>query len=525
MADDVYLLGIDNGTTVTKAALFDLEGREVAVGSREVAVRHPEAGWAEQSMAEIWEATVAAVRQCLAKAQIHPKAIQGISLSGHGGGVWLIDAQGRPLHDAIIWLDGRAKPYLDRWEAEGKLDELYDECGWRLFPGIGACTIFPWLMDHRPELLEQAAYNLWSKDWVKFRLTGELNTDQTMASIAHMNYATGSYSQRVLELTGIENYRHLFPPIVPSWEIAGRVTAEAATQTGLAEGTPVASGAWDGASSTLGAGAIAAGEAATVIGTAGIHAIVSAAPQKDPERVYSLMYHTVPDHWLKNSLTMLAAGNFNWFLETFCLAEKEAAAERGVSVYEVVDEEVASVPVGAGGVLYLPFLQGERAPFVKPEARGVFFGLGDWHGRPHLLRAIFEGVALSTRDNYQAMQARPEPGRREGQPLETTYLTGGGSRSPVWCQILADCTGNIMRVPEGVELGARGAAINAGVAAGIFRDHAEAVARMVRIEREYTPDPQRAERYAQLYELYRELIQASWNLWERLWALDVAHWA
>ncbi len=516
MADDAYLLGIDNGTTVTKAALFDLEGREVAVGSQEVAVRHPEAGWAEQSMEEIWEVTVAAVRQCLGQAQIRPEAIQGVSLSGHGGGVWLIDRQGRPLHDASIWLDGRAKPYLDRWEAEEKLDALYDECGWRLFPGIGACTIFPWLMDHHPELLDRAAYNLWSKDWVKFRLTGELNTDQTMASIAHMNYERGTYSDRVLQLTGIEGFRDLFPPIVPSWAIAGRVTAQAAAETGLAEGTHVASGAWDGASSTLGAGAIAEGEAATVIGTAGIHAIVSGTPQKDPERVYSLMYHTVPDHWLKNSLTMLAAGNFNWFLETFCLAEKEAAAERGVSVYAMVDEEVAGVPVDAGGVLYQPFIQRERAPFVKPEARGVFFGLGDWHGRPHLLRAIFEGVALSTRDNYQAMQ--------KDQPLETTYLTGGGSRSPVWCQILADCTGNIMRVPEGTELGARGAAINAGVAAGVFRDHAEAVARMVRIEREYRPDPQRVQRYAQLHALYRELIQASWELWERLWTLDVANW-
>jgi sugar (pentulose or hexulose) kinase len=512
----MYLLGIDNGTTVTKAALFDLQGREIAVGSQEVPLKHPEPGWAEQDMNEIWQAAVHAIRQCLQEAKIDPATIKGISLSGHGGGVWLLDRQGRPVRDAIIWLDGRAKPYLDRWAADGRLAELYDESGWTLFAGIGACTIFPWLMEHEPQSLEQAQVNLFSKDWIKFRLTGELNADQTMASIAHMNYQTGRYSERVLELCGIAHYRHLFPPIVPSWEVAGRVTEQAARETGLAAGTPVACGAWDGTSSTLGAGCIGVGEAASVIGTAGVHGVVSAEPDLDPERNYSLMYHAVPERFLKNSLTMLAAGNLNWFEKEFCLAERQEAERQGVSVYQVINEEVVGVPVGAGGVLYLPFLQGERAPFVKPEARGVFFGLGDWHGRPHLLRAVFEGVALSTRDNYACMQ--------KGKPLETTYLTGGGSRSPVWCQILADCTGNAMKVPTGVELGARGAAINAGVAVGLFADHRAAVQQMVQIEREYAPDAERNARYGQLYELYRELIEAAWPIWERSWEIGIAKW-
>ncbi|MGQ9458732.1 MAG: FGGY-family carbohydrate kinase [Anaerolineae bacterium] len=513
---ETYLLGIDNGTTVTKAALFNLRGEEVAVGSQEVKTYHPQPGWAEQSMDEIWQATVAAIRECLRKAEVDPKAIAGISLSGHGGGVWLLDGQGRPVREAIIWLDGRAKPYLDRWAADGRLAELYDECGWSLFAGIGAPTIFPWLMEHERESLERARVNLFSKDWTKYCLTGEWNTDQTMASIALMNYATGQYSQKVLELTGIAPYRHLLPPIVPSWEVAGRVTKRAAEETGLAEGTPVASGAWDGTSSVLGAGCVRVGEAASVIGTAGVHVVISAQPDLDPERNYSLMYHTVPGLYAKNALTMLAAGNLNWFEKEFCLAERQEAERRGVSVYDVLNEEVASVPVGAGGVLYLPFLQGERAPFVKAEARGVFFGLGDWHGRPHLLRAIYEGVALSTKDNYVCMQ--------KGQPLETTYLTGGGSRSPVWCQILADCTGNAMKIPSGVELGARGAAINAGVAVGLFRSHEEAVRQMVQIEREYRPNPDQVARYEQLYALYREGIRAAWSIWERSWEMGVAHW-
>ncbi|MBC7225321.1 MAG: carbohydrate kinase, partial [Anaerolineae bacterium] len=280
---ETYLLGIDNGTTVTKAALFNLQGEEVAVGSQEVETRHPQPGWAEQSMDEIWQATVAAIRECLGKAGVDPKAIVGISLSGHGGGVWLLDEDGRPVRDAIIWLDGRAKPYLDQWAADGRLAELYDECGWSLFAGIGAPTIFPWLMEHEPESLERARVNLFSKDWTKYCLTGEWNTDPTMASIALMNYATGEYSQKVLELTGIARYRHLLPPVVPSWEVAGRVTKKAAEETGLAEGTPVASGAWDGTSSVLGAGCVRVGEAASVIGTAGVHVVISAEPDLDPD--------------------------------------------------------------------------------------------------------------------------------------------------------------------------------------------------------------------------------------------------
>jgi sugar (pentulose or hexulose) kinase len=214
----MYLLGIDNGTTITKAALFDLQGREIAVGSQEVSVRHPEPGWAEQSMEEIWQAVVHAIRQCLATAAIDPASIGGISLSGHGGGVWLLDRDGKPVRDAIIWLDGRAKPYLDQWATDGRLDELYDASGWSLFPGIGACTIFPWLMEHEPASLDKAAVNLFSKDWIKYCLTGELNGDLTMASIAHMDYHTGEYSIRVLEAFGkvkaLEDIKYAIDPTV-----------------------------------------------------------------------------------------------------------------------------------------------------------------------------------------------------------------------------------------------------------------------------------------------------------------------
>jgi sugar (pentulose or hexulose) kinase len=469
-------------------------------------------------MEAIWGATVDAIQACLKEADVDPKSIAGTSLSGHGGGVYLLDKDGQPVHEAIIWLDGRAAPYIEKWTEEGRMAEIYDAGGWSIFPGIGPCTIFPWFIENDPNTLKKAAVNLTSKDWVKYRLTGELGTDHTMASIAHIDYETGEYSDRVMELCGIGEYRDLFPPIQKSWEVAGTITKAAAEETGLAEGTPVAAGAWDGTCSTLGSGCIEVGEAASVIGTAGVHVAVSDQPDLDPDRNYSLMYHTVPDRYVKNSLPMLAIGNLNWFEKEFLIPEKEEAETAGTNFYELIYSKAAEIPIGAGGILYLPFLQGERAPFVKPEARGVFFGLTDWHTRAHLLRALLEGIAFSTKDSYECMQ-------KGGGRLERTYLTGGGSRSPILRQLLADCTGATMRVPVGTELGARGAAINAGVAVEIFSDHADAVQRMVQIESEYVPNTEVLARYDEVFVLYKDLIQAVWGMWEQNAKLGAASWS
>ncbi len=512
-----YLLGIDNGTTTTKATLFDTEGNEIAVSSgRDVKTTHPEPAWAEQDMEEIWQATVSAIRNCLEKSGVDPADIAGISLSGHGGGVWLVDREGHPVRPAIIWLDGRAKPYLDVWGEQGLLPRLYDLSGWNLFAGMGPVTIFPWLIEHEPQSLQKAYVNLTSKDWVKYCLTGEFSTDPSMASVALIDFKTLDYSDELLETAGIRAYKHLLPRLVPAWEVAGRVTKQAAELTGLKEGTPVSSGAFDGACSTLGAGAYRVGEACSNIATAGVHVVLSAQPTLDPERVYSLMCHTVPGVFYKTSMAQVAAGNLDWFEREFCASERAEAKERGVSVYDVINEEIARIPVGAGGVIYLPLLQGERAPFVKPEARGVFFGLGDWHTRAHLLRAVYEGVALSTRHNVEAMI---KTGR-----LDTNYVSGGGSKSPLWCQIIADCLGSVIRVPSGADSGSRGAAINAGVAVGVFKDHGEGVASMVKIGREHTPNAENMSKYDQLYSIYTHLIQAVWSIWEESAHAGIEHW-
>jgi sugar (pentulose or hexulose) kinase len=512
-----YLLGIDNGTTNTKATIFNTEGNEVATASsHEVKTLHPEPGWAEQSMEEIWQATVTAIRAVLEKSKVPPGDIAGISLSGHGGGVWLVDKDGKPVRNAIIWLDGRAKPTLDRWGEQGLLPKMYDLSGWNLFAGMGPVTIFPWLMEHEPESLKKAGVNLTSKDWVKYCLTGEFSVDYSMASVGLIDFKTLDYSGELQDLAGIREYHHLLADLIPAWEVAGKVNKKAAEMTGLKEGTPVSCGAFDGACSTLGAGCYHVGEACSNIATAGVHVVLSAEPVLDADRIYSLMCHTVPGVFYKTSMTMVAAGNLDWFEREFCMCEREDGKTRGISSYDVINEEIAAIPVGSGGVVYLPFLQGERAPFVKPESRGLFFGLGDWHTRAHLARAVFEGVALSTRHNIDAMI---KTGR-----LDTIFVSGGGSKSSSWCQIIADCVGSKIKVPAGADAGSRGAAINAGVAVGVFKDHAEGVRSMVKITRELAPNAANLKKYDQLYDLYIHLIKAVWPVWEESARIGIENW-
>jgi sugar (pentulose or hexulose) kinase len=212
----------------------------------------------------------------------------------------------------------------------------------------------------------------------------------------------------------------------------------------------------------------------------------------------------------------VAAGNLDWFEREFCAAERAEAKENGVSVYEVIGKEIANMPVGSGGIVYLPLLQGERAPFVKPEARASFFGLGDWHTRAHLLHAVYEGVALSTRHNIEAMI-------KQGR-LDTVYVSGGGSKSAIWCQIISDCLGSNLKVPAGADSGSRGAAINAGVATGVFKDHGEGVRSMVRINRQYSPTADHVAQYDTLYDLYTTLIRASWPVWEKFAQVGIEKW-
>jgi len=506
---DTYFLGIDAGTTVVKCVVFDPHGNEIAKGSRGISIIHPYPGWAEHDMNEVWDSVAISIRSAIKEAGIRAEDIKGISMSAQGAGAWLIDKSGKPTRNAVGWLDGRAASIIDRWRDDGTLEKVFNICGFMYYSGSGPGIILPWFRENEPEVLEKSKAVLWCNDWVRYCLTGEILTDEPDASIAMLDPETRDYSRELLKYVGLEEYEHLFPPVKQSHEIAGKVTKKAAEETGLAPGTPVAVGAWDCSSTALGAGCVQANDATSIVGTAGIHLCITDRPMID--KAYSMACHAVPNRWLINSMAMTAANNLDWFEREFCLEERIESEKSKVNKYEIINRKVADTPIGARGVMFLPFLQGERAPFVEPRARGEFVGLGNWSKRSDLLRAVYEGVALATLHNYSAME--------KGASFKEVRLGGGGSQSEVWTQIIADCTGKVMKVTSGSEFGARGAAINAAVALGMYRDHQEAVDQMVKVSRVQEPNLKNTEIYREIFDIYVKLIQSHRQIWIEMYNL------
>ena len=505
-----HLLGLDVGTSLIRAAVFDRDGRERGHASRKAETASPRPGWSEQDMAGVWAASAATIREALAASGVPASEIAAVGPSGQGDGAWLLDRAGQPLGPAPLWNDGRATGVVERWRSEGRLARLFARGGTVLWPGLLA-PLLAWMREEEPERHARIATAFCCKDWIAFQLTGERGTDETDGSIPFMSMATRRIEADQAELLGLAGALPLLPPVRPSHAVAGAVTAAAAAVTGLREGTPVVAGMLDVAANAIGVGAIRAGQTMTILGTTALNAVVLGVPALDPVDVGATACHAVPGHWLRILGAMAGTPNLDWYLASMGeILGREAGAGAG-EVYALMDDAVSASPVGAGGVLYHPFLRGERAPFLAPDARAGFFGIGAATTRADLARAVYEGVALAIRDCLE--HAGPRDGTPPGAAIAQAggeagevMLSGGGARSPVWCQILADVTGRAMSIPAGADFGALGAAIAAGVGVGLFEGYEDAVRRCVRVERRYHPRAGPAARYDGLYRLYRGLL-------------------
>ncbi len=508
-----YLLGIDVGTSRIRAAVLDLSGRELGFAARASATDSPQPGWAQQDMAAVWEAAAAAIREALAGSGVSPAEVAAVGPSGQGDGAWLLDDDGRPLGAAPLWNDGRAAELVERWQAEGRLSRLFRRGGTVLWPGALA-PVLAWMAEHEPARRARVATAFCCKDWIVFQLTGERGTDESDGSIPFMCMATRRLDAGQADLLGMGDALRLLPPVRPSHAVAGQVTAAAAAATGLREGTPVVAGMIDVAANAIGVGAIRAGQTLTILGTTALNAAILGEPVLEPVDVGASVCHAVPGHWLRVLGAMAGTPNLDWYLAAMGEAFAAGAEGKPGSVFAAMEAAVAAAPVGAGGLVYHPFLRGERAPFMNPAARAGFQGIGADTSRAMLARAVYEGVGYAIRDCLD----------HTGTRVEEVMLAGGGARSAVWCQILADATGRTMRIPRGAEFGTLGAAIAAGVGVGLFAGYEDAVARCVRVERTYAPRPEAAARYDGLYALYRQLVADLASFWERRERL-VAGWA
>jgi len=500
-----YLLGIDNGCTVSKAALFDLEGHEVQVASRIIDLDYPHPGWTERSMEGVWQTTSQAIREVVERANIAPQYIVGIGTTGHGNGVYLLDRAGKPLRAAVVSMDTRAADIVQEWYASGRHAQAFPstlQSFWAAQPN----ALLAWFKRHEPDTYAHIGSVLLIKDYVKYCLTGTLSSDFTdMGGSSLLDQVKGNYSKELLEVYGIPEVLGALPPLSRSFDVIGKVTPEAAQATGLAAGTPVVGGLIDVVASALGAGVHQAGQACIVCGSWSINEIVTTEPRTAPH-IFMTIPYAVPGLWMIIEASAASASNLEWFVKHFCAEERAEAQRRGISVYEVCNERVDSLPPGGTNIIFHPFLFGSN---VQATARAGFYGVAGWHTKAHLLRALYEGVVYGHLSHIERLQGI-------GAHMEVARLTGGGSRSRVWTQIFADTLRLPMEVADGSELGARGAAMSAGIAVGVYRDHADAAGRAVRVVRRQEPDPQATPHYLARYAEYQRLLEAMREPWEHL---------
>ncbi len=504
-----YLLGIDIGTSGTKTVLFREDGTAVASYTGEYGMAQPKNGWAEQNPADWWDAVVDGIRAVLQKSGAHKNDIKGIGLSGQMHGMTLLDKANNVLRPAIIWCDQRtAVECAEIEETMGGRSRVIDITANPALTGFTAGKIM-WVKKHEPEIYEKVRHILLPKDYIRLLLTGEYATEVSDASGMQLLDVPGrKWSDEMLDKLGIE--KSFLGKVYESCEVTGTVDKKAAEITGLAEGTLVVGGAGDNAAAAVGTGVVKNGRAFTTIGTSGVVFAHSDNVTIDPNGRVHTFCCAVPGAWHVMGVTQGAGLSLKWFRDNFCAAEMQAAGQMGVDAYDLINAEVAQSPIGANRLFYLPYLMGERTPHLDADCRGAFIGLSAMHQRRDLLRAVMEGVSYSLKDCISVFDEM-------GVGIDHMAACGGGSRSPLWREMLANLYGcDIMTVKgEGPALGV---ALLAGVGAGLYSSVPEACDAAIQYGTAQSPGADAAQ-YLKQYDFYRTLYPALKGAYKSLAAL------
>ena len=499
-----YLIGMDNGGTFSKAAIFDEDGNQIAIGSAATKTLTPKPGYTERDMEELWKANAGAIRTAIEKSGIDPKDIAGISFSGHGKGLYVVDENGDPAYNGIISTDARAWAYPRKWNEDGTAKAIYPKTYQDILYMQPVCLL-AWMKDNDPEAYGKIRWVFSVNDYVRFRMTGEANTDYTIASGGNLvNMATGTYDKELMEAFGLPEMFECLPPLKYPAEICGTVTAEAAKETGLPEGTPVAAGMFDVNACGIASGLSDEDQMAMVAGTWSINEFIAKEPVLNGTVALNSMF-CIPGYYLVEESSPTSAGNMEWFIRNLLSYEKEEAESKGGSIYDIANEMVGSIEPSDSNVIFLPFLNGSNEDAL---AKGTFIGLTAYHGKKHMLRAVYEGVVFSHLTHVNKLLKNHEI-------PASIRLSGGAARSDVWVQIFADTLQIPIDVIEDKELGAQGAAMAAGIAAGVYESYPEAIGRTVKISKTIQPRPEYKEIYAEKYATYRKVIEGLSSVWDR----------
>jgi len=494
-----YLVGIDIGTSGTKSLVINESGRVLAQAAEEYPVFTPHPGWSQQDPADWWRAAVATVREVLRSAHLKPQDVSGVGLSGQMHGSCFLDKTGSLLAPCILWNDQRTAAECDeitRTVGAKRLIELV------LNPALAGFTApkILWFRKHEPAAYEKTVKVLLPKDYIRFRMTGEFATEVSDASgTLLLDVTNRTWSKEVLSALDIN--RALLPDCYESEEVSGRLSKAAAGELGLAEGTPVVGGGGDQAAGAVGNGIVREGVISATMGTSGVVFAHSDEPVLDPGGRVHTFCHAVRGAWHVMGVVLSAGGSFQWLRNNLADQEARQAGERGLETYDVLCEKASQAPAGSDGLIFLPYLTGERTPHADPFALGAWVGLSARHDKPRLIRSVMEGATYAMKDSFEII-------RSMGVSAKEVRLSGGGARSALWRQIQADIYGCEVSTVNAEQGPAYGAALLAGVGTGVWSSVPEACDATIEVVSKQAPDPQAEATYAKFYPLYGKLYRS-----------------
>ena len=501
-----YLIGLDVGTSGAKCLLCDDKGKVLASSTQEYPLYTPRHGWAEQDPEDWWEGVKRGIKAILSKHPVDLKDVAGISFSGQMHGLVALDEAYRVIRPSILWCDQRTQKQCDEiTEKAGGLEGLLAYTNNRMLTGYTGGKIL-WLKEEEPDNFKKMKVFVCPKDYIRFKFTGKIGMDMSEASgTGFFDTKNRKWCKELILKAGLN--MDIFPPCMESVDKAGVVTKEAAEETGLIEGIDVYAGGGDAVIQTTGTGLVKPGVLGVVIGTSGNVAMGMDKYSLNPEGKLQMFCNNEKDLWHCFGCTLTAGGALSWYVKTLAGEDKAEADREGKNVYALIDEKASKVPAGSNGVLFAPYLTGERCPYPDPNAKGIFYGLSLGTTRDEMARAVMEGVTFSLKQVVELMSASIKP--------EKVYLSGGGASSELWKQMAAD----IFELPvytmsAAKEGGAYGAVLVAGVGAGIWKDLGEAIEVLSEDEKFYTPNPAVIPAYRKAYEKYKLLYHANKQIFD-----------
>jgi L-xylulokinase len=500
---NTYFLGIDNGGTLCKAVIFDVNGNEVASASSRLQMITPQTGFTERDMDELWLINCKVIREVISQSGITKDDIKGIACTGHGKGLYLWGKDDRPCYNGIVSTDSRAWKYPEKWEADGTAGRIFE----KTFQKILACqpvSLLCWLKDNKPEVISKIKWIFEVKDYIRFRLTGEAFAEATDYSGSNMlNIKEVRWDRELLGEFGLEDLYDALPPLKYSTDYCGSVSKQAGAETGLREGTPLAGGMFDIDACAIAMDISNEDNICVIAGTWSINEYISRQPVMNKTIMMNSLY-CIPGYYLIEECSPTSASNYEWFLDMFLAEEKQKAKELGKNVFEYCNELAEKVTADEQSIIFLPYIFGSN---YNPRAKACFIGLDSYHTRPQMIRAVLEGIVFCHMVHLEKLLAN----RADTQAVR---LAGGAANSMVWAQIFADVFKLPVEIIDTKELGTLGCAMAAAVAAGVYKDLKEAAQNMVKMKCRIEPNPANFKAYEKKFALYKKVSGALDAFWK-----------